>query len=101
MLTTTGGLLVGGTAALMIALIETSGAAAEQAPALLLFLGATVALGLVGGRGKVGRYTTHMRRPTPPLRTTLTPRQHQVAGQLAEQRSLPPFVAEDRRGVND
>jgi hypothetical protein len=52
MLTTTGGLLVGGTAALMIALIETSGAAAEHAPALLLFLGATVALGLVRERNE-------------------------------------------------
>jgi len=95
MLTTTGGLLVGGTAALMIALIETSGAAAEQAPALLLFLGATVALGLVRervscSRGTLGRYATHMHRPTPALRTTLALGQRKAAGPASERHSPPP-----------
>jgi hypothetical protein len=46
MLTTTGTLLIGGSAALLAALLEGSGALAHETPDLLIFLGATVALAL-------------------------------------------------------
>ena len=88
MLTTTGGLLVGGTAALMIALIETSGAAAEQAPALLLLLGATVALGLVRERGSCSR-------------GTLARGRRKVAEPAAEQHSPPPTWGRLGGGVDE
>jgi hypothetical protein len=47
MLTTTGTLLFGGSAALLAALLKGSGALVHDAPDLLIFLGATVALALV------------------------------------------------------
>lgn len=47
MLTTTGTLLIGATAALLAGLLEGSGALAHETPDVLLFLGATVALALV------------------------------------------------------
>jgi len=52
MLTTTGALLMGGAAAVLTALVEHSGAVAQQTPHVLLFLGATVALALVRRPGR-------------------------------------------------
>ncbi len=52
MLTTTGTLLIGGSAALLAALLENSGALAHQTPDLLLFLGTTLALALARRPGR-------------------------------------------------
>jgi len=52
MLTTAGALLMGGVAALLRALVEHSGAAAQETPYVLLFLGGTVALALVRRPGR-------------------------------------------------
>jgi len=52
MLTTTGTLLIGGSAALLAALLESSGTLARQTPDLLLFLGATLALALARRPGR-------------------------------------------------
>jgi hypothetical protein len=52
MLTTTGTLLIGGAAALLAALLESSGTLAHQTPDLLLFLFATLALGLARRPGR-------------------------------------------------